>query len=80
MRNYVLYPEGWSCSIEDCRPGAFLFNYNGIDFLWFKSEYKHNDGKKFMCFNEAGEYLNMDIFSHGEHVQPVVMHLEEIHV
>lgn len=60
MKRLVMMPDGWSCTIDECRPGHFAFK----GLLCFKSEY----GVKPECFNEAGEYLQ---YAPSDLVQPV---------
>lgn len=47
-----IIPEGWPCTLEECNPGAFLFEGQ----LCFKSEYANSDGK-IEAYNSAGEFF-----------------------
>lgn len=42
-----MMPDGWPCTLGECRPGHFIFQ----DLLCFKDEY----GSAGNAFNEAGE-------------------------
>lgn len=53
MKVLKLVPDGWPCSLEECRPGHFV--HDGIH-LGFKTEYRKENGSV-MAFNEAGEYF-----------------------
>ena len=53
MRQLVMVPEGWPCTLAECRPGHFVFDGQ---HLGFKSEYQTSTGR-IEAFNEAGEYF-----------------------
>ena len=42
-----MMPDGWPCTLGECRPGNFIFE----DHLCFKDEY----GSSGNSYNEAGE-------------------------
>ncbi len=45
-KRLLVQPEGWTCSLDDCTPGFFIFN----ERLCFKSRYGD-------CYCESGEYF-----------------------
>lgn len=48
MRRLVIVPEGWPCTLAECRPGHFLWQ----DSLCFKDEYGAELGGQ---YTESGE-------------------------
>ena len=50
MKQLVLKPNGWPCTLEECPPGIFVCGEN----IGFKSEYS-NDKTEAFC--ESGEYF-----------------------
>lgn len=71
MRRLVVMPDGWLCTIAECRPGHFI--WNGL--LCFKTEY---GGANLECFNEAGEALcGYDAETRVQPVDPVWEDYEE---
>jgi hypothetical protein len=52
MKQLILNPRWWECTLLECPPGHFVFK----DTLCFKSEYR-NAGGEIEAFNEAGEYF-----------------------
>ena len=82
MKVCKLTPYGWTCTLEECPPGFFLWVYGGDhDCIGFKSEYPMDDGDKDHnldpnrpeVFNESGEYLSGLVTD----VQPLVVSWEE---
>ena len=58
-----LTPTDWQCSLDDCPPGLFTYQYGGDhNAIGFKSEYGAKDGGGYEveAFNDAGEYLAGD--------------------
>lgn len=47
MRRLVMVPDGWPCTLRECRPGHFVWD----DCLCFKDEYAEAGNS----YNEAGE-------------------------
>lgn len=47
MKRLVMVPEGWPCTLAECRPGYFLWG----DRLCLKDEYQEAGNS----YNEAGE-------------------------
>lgn len=47
MKRLVMMPDGWPCTLGECRPGHFIYQ----DRLCFKDEY----GSAGNSYNEAGE-------------------------
>lgn len=47
MKRLIMQPDGWPCTLRECRPGHFLWQEN----LCFKDEY----GSAGNSYNEAGE-------------------------
>lgn len=52
MKRLVIVPDGWPCSLAECRPGHFVCD----EILGFKTEYRESDGK-IQAYNEAGEFF-----------------------
>lgn len=52
-KRLIITPEGWPCSLAECRPGHFVFDDK---YLGFKSEYLEKDGQ-IQAFNEGGEFF-----------------------
>lgn len=52
MKKLVMVPNNWSCSLEECPPGFFVYENS----LCFKTEYHRSNGQV-NAFNEAGEYF-----------------------
>ncbi len=46
----VILPDGWPCSLADCRPGFFMFH----EALCLKTGYRKPDGD-LEAYNKAGE-------------------------
>jgi len=64
MKRLEMQPDGWPCTLAECRPGHFLVSWADpedpkieTDLLCFKSEYSDNNGF-IHAFNEAGEYFH----------------------
>ena len=55
MKHKIVIPVGWPQPLKDIPPGHFVLE-NDINFLCFKSEYHHEDGRV-MAFNIIGEYF-----------------------
>ena len=75
MKQLLVEPEGWPCTLEECRPGFFVYKDN----LCFKSEY----GGSVNCeaFVGSGEYLSAGGLPHNEIiVQPVVECWSEVEI
>lgn len=53
MRNLILKPSGWPCTLAECAPGHFVHE----EQLCFKNEYSVEG--KLQAFNCAGEYFCM---------------------
>jgi hypothetical protein len=66
-KKLVLNPIGWECSLEECPPGAFLYNKQ----VCFKSEYRTSNGA-IEAYNSAGEF-----FCGENKVQPLEYEWEE---
>jgi hypothetical protein len=52
MKNLVIKPSQFPCTLAECPPGHFLYGKS----LCFKSEYKDVDGK-IEAFCESGEFF-----------------------
>lgn len=39
MKQLILVPDGWPCSLDECPPGLFVWN----DHIGFKTSYKADD-------------------------------------
>lgn len=52
MKKLIMQPDGWPCTLAECRPGYFVFNG---EYLGFKSGYYSKDNKP-DAYNEAGEF------------------------
>lgn len=48
MKQLIIKPDGWPCTLAECPPGHFLHG----DHLAFKSEYGDND-----AYCDNGEYF-----------------------
>lgn len=75
MRRLVIIPDGWDCTIDECRPGHFLHG----DVLGFKSEYSTHSSATCSnggAFNSAGEYFHTPLKGKTV-VQPVSYVWEE---
>lgn len=70
MKQLIINPNGWPCTLEECPPGPFVdLKYNT---LCFKSEYHSENGKP-EAYNSAGE------FYHGDGlVQPVIAEWDDV--
>lgn len=66
MIRRVIVPDGWACTVKECRPGPFVTLENP-ELLCFMSEYHHDDGRC-MAYNSAGEFFCGEAL-----VQPVNM-------
>ncbi len=73
MRQLIINPEGWPCSLRECPPGHFLWE----DTLCFKTEYcKDQNETEMEVYNGAGERFCYK--GNGtEIVQPIVINWEE---
>jgi len=67
MKKLEVIPEGWPCTIEECRPGHFVYK----DQLCFKTEYKSENDIEVFC--ESGE----SFCPRKVDVQPVSYHWVE---
>jgi hypothetical protein len=75
MRTMMIEPDGWECTLADCRPGYFTFRCNPDDEpeLCIKTEYKINGQMEVFC--SSGEtfwgYTGTDDDRKALVVQPV---------
>lgn len=75
MKILVLKPEGWSCSLDECPSGLFLYNDN----VCFKTEYHTTDGLV-EAYCESGEVFVGGVSSKERDnliVQPLVSEWDE---
>jgi hypothetical protein len=70
MIRRLIVPDGWPCTLEECRPGMFV-TLDLPDLICFKSEYT-TVGKP-DAYNSGGEYF----CDNGELIQPVILVSEE---
>ncbi len=49
MKKLAVVPEGWPCTIEECRPGHFVYQKQ----LCFKTEYRSDKDIEVYC--DSGE-------------------------
>lgn len=86
MKQLILVPEGWPCTLRECPPGNFVLN----DQLCFKTEYgafksvgdtkvpgdqiKWTVTHDVDAYNSAGEHMGV---KEDEMVQPVIATWEE---
>ncbi len=75
MKQLVLKPNNFPCTLRECPPGPFLFN----DVPCFKSEYRHNNGR-IDAYNQAGEFFcaNGEADVNAVIVQPLEWFWEEM--
>jgi hypothetical protein len=75
MKQLVIVPDGWPCTLAECRPGFFVSK----ESLCLKSEYGTND-----AYVESGEYFAGGAATKEERalliVQPVKAVWEEVEV
>lgn len=55
MKRLIIVPDGWPCTLEECRPGHFVLG----EQLCYKSEYFKTSPGDIEAFNCAGEYLSV---------------------
>lgn len=68
MKRLVMLPEGWPCTLAECRPGFFLWE----EHLCLKDEYGSADGS----YNEAGERFWGGVTDAAEREKLVVQPVE----
>lgn len=71
MKRLLLKPDGFKCTLEECKPGLFLSGNN----LCFKTEYRTEPSGRVEAYNGAGEFYC------GEGlVQPLVEEWDEYEI
>lgn len=70
MRQMLILPEGWPCTLKEAPPGPFV-TLTHPTLLCFKSEY-HQENGRVMAFNCAGEFFCGDGDAHE--VQPISLY------